>query len=131
MKTLWRHENAGIIGFKVRKVIIVINNKTKVVLFCLHTRYHFTWIFTHPISKNIDQLRSIELFRKIMCVCNKIAYSSMYYVYTLYLHCTWPMYMADYSTSQYNNILVLYRSFWVNTHSSVKAVTRLLFLFRK
>jgi len=64
MKTLWRHENAGIIGFWVRNVIIVNNNKTKVVLFCLHTRYHFTWIFTHPISKNIDQFSSIELHRE-------------------------------------------------------------------
>jgi len=43
---------------------IVNNNKTKVVKFCLHTRYHVTCFFTHPISKNIDQLRSIELYRK-------------------------------------------------------------------
>jgi len=42
MKTLRRHENAGNIGFLVRNIIIVNNNKTKVVLFCLHTRYHFT-----------------------------------------------------------------------------------------
>jgi len=51
MNTLWRHENAGIIGFLVRNVIIVNNNKTKVVLFVytpditsresLHTRYQY------------------------------------------------------------------------------------------
>jgi len=28
----------------------------------LHTRYHVTCIYTHPISKNIDQLRSIEFY---------------------------------------------------------------------
>jgi len=57
-------ENAGIIRFYVRYVMVVNNNKTKVVHFCLHTRYHVTCIFTHPISKNIDQLRSIELYRE-------------------------------------------------------------------
>jgi len=38
--------------------LMVNNNKTKVVHFCLHTRYHVSE------SKNIDQLRSIELYRE-------------------------------------------------------------------
>jgi len=40
--------------------------------FCLHTRYHVTCILTHPISKNIDQLRSIELYRETYLLCNKV-----------------------------------------------------------
>jgi len=49
----------------------VNNNKSKVVQFCLHTRYHFIRIFTHPMSKNIDQLKSIEFYiGKLHCVCN-------------------------------------------------------------
>jgi len=50
-KFMWRHENAEIIRFNVRYVMIVNNNKTKVVYLCLHTRYHVTCIFTHPMLK--------------------------------------------------------------------------------
>ena len=40
----------------VPAVIIVNNNKTELdlVQFCLHTRYNFSLIVTHPISKNIE-----------------------------------------------------------------------------
>jgi len=70
MKILWRYENAEIIRFYVRYVMIVNTHTTEVVHLCLHTRYHVTWIFTHPILTNIDQLRSIELY--------KVAYLRMY-----------------------------------------------------
>jgi len=62
MKTLRRHENAGIIGFLVRNVIIVNNNKPKVVLFFF--THPISLHVTHPISKNIDQLKSIEFYRE-------------------------------------------------------------------
>jgi len=43
--------------------LIVNNNKTKVVHFCLHTHdtYH---VHLYTISESIDQLRSIELYRE-------------------------------------------------------------------
>ena len=64
MKTLWRHENAGLIRLDVRYVINCKQYQNEISSFCLHTRYHVTCICTHPISKNIDQLRSIELYRE-------------------------------------------------------------------
>ena len=61
----------NIIRLYERYVMIVNNNKTKEVHFCSHTLYQVTYIFTHPISKNIDQLRSIELYREIKLMKGK------------------------------------------------------------
>ena len=50
--------------------LIVINNKSKVVHFCLHTRYHVTCIFTHPISKILISCGQQNYLGKLICVCN-------------------------------------------------------------
>jgi len=69
MKTLWRHENAGIIIFYVSNVMIVNNNKTKVhfvytpdIMSCAsqHTRYR-------KIMISCGQQNYIG---KLICVCN-------------------------------------------------------------
>jgi len=46
----------------LRDVKIVKSNKTKVAQLCLHIRYRFIGNVTHPISNNVYQLRSIELY---------------------------------------------------------------------
>jgi len=61
-------ENAGIIRFYVRYVMIVNNNRTKVVHFCLHTRYHVTCIFTHPIF--IGYWLDMEIYVRVLVRSN-------------------------------------------------------------
>ena len=75
MKTLWRHENAGIIGFVVRNVIIVNNSKTKVVPFCLHTQYHSRESLHTRYRKILISWGQQNYIGKIICVCNNMFYS--------------------------------------------------------